>query len=121
MSIGRPSVRSLTGRGLESIISWIVTAAAFTFILGVIVAHGAPCIGSTTQQVATIARMGGQPGLMTFFCADCGTANSIWSILATAPGEESTSTGQGTSWAGAVVRLDGGCRRSDGLISVLGW
>ncbi len=67
--------------------SWIVTVATFALILGVIVAHGEPCSGSTAQQVPTIARMGAQPGLMAFFCGDCGMAAGIWS-LALAPGDE---------------------------------
>jgi hypothetical protein len=51
-----------------SMLSWIVTVVAFALILGVIVAHGEPCSGSTAQQVTTIARVGAQPGLMVFFC-----------------------------------------------------
>jgi hypothetical protein len=68
-------------------ISWIMTAAAFAFILAVVVAAGQPCGGSTTQQVAAFARMGGQPGRMTFLCAECGTADSIWSLPTADPGE----------------------------------
>jgi hypothetical protein len=69
-------------------LSWIVTVVAFALILGVIVAHGEPCSGSTAQQVATIARMGAQPGLMTFFCGDCGMADGIWSLAPIAPSDE---------------------------------
>src|SRR5689334_9475375 len=36
--------------------------------------------GSTEQQVTTIARIGAQPGLMTFFCGECGMADGIWSL-----------------------------------------
>jgi hypothetical protein len=75
MSAG--SVRGLTGRMPASMLSWIVTVAGFVLILTVIVAHAEPCSGSTEQQVAAIARMGAQPGLMTFFCGG-GMADSIW-------------------------------------------
>ena len=66
----------------------IVTVVAFALILGVIVAHGEPCSGSTAQQVTTIARMGAQPGLMAFFCAECGMADGIGSLAPIAPSDE---------------------------------
>jgi hypothetical protein len=88
MSASSPSVRGLTGRMRASMLSWIVTVA-FALIFGVIVAHGEPCSGSTEQQVAAIARMGAQPGLMTFFCGECGMADGIWSLALIAPSDES--------------------------------
>jgi|SRR5690242_18471529 hypothetical protein len=88
MSAG--SVRGLTGRMPASMLSWIVTVAGFVLILTVIVAHAEPCSGSTEQQVAAIARMGAQPGLMTFFCGECGMADSIWLLAPIAPSDEIT-------------------------------
>ena len=67
-----------------------MTAAAIAFLLAVIVAHAEPCSGSTEQQVAAIARMGAQPGLMTFFCGECGMADSIWLLAPIAPSDEIT-------------------------------
>jgi hypothetical protein len=52
------------------------------------VAHGEPCSGSTGQQVTTIARMGAHPGLMAFFCGECGMADDIWSLAPSAPSDE---------------------------------
>ena len=86
MSAG--SVRGLTGRMPASMLSWIVTVAGFVLILTVIVAHAEPCSGSTEQQVAAIARMGAQPGLLAFFCGDCGMADGIWSLAPTHSSEE---------------------------------
>jgi hypothetical protein len=88
MNAGAPNVRGLTGRMRASMLSWIVTVVAFALILGVIVAHGEPCSGSTEQQVRTIARLGAQPGLMTFFCGECGMADAIWSLAPIAPSDE---------------------------------
>src|SRR5690242_7205410 len=80
MSTRYASVRSLAGRKQARTISWVMTAAAVAFLLAVIVAHAEPCSGSTAQQVASIARMGSQPGLLAFFCTECGTADTIWSL-----------------------------------------
>jgi hypothetical protein len=77
-------VRSLAGRTRARMISCAMTAAAIAFLLAVIVAHAS---GSTAQQVAIIARMGGQPGFMTFLCAECGMADSIWSVRTATPDE----------------------------------
>jgi hypothetical protein len=66
----------------------IVTVVAFALIFGVIVAHGEPCSGSTAQQVTAIARMGAQPGLMAFFCGECGMADGIWSLAPIAASDE---------------------------------
>ena len=85
MSLRHANVRRLTGRMRARMLSWIVTAAAFAMILGVIVARGEPCSGSTAQQVTTIARMGAQPGLMAFFCGECGMADGMWSLAPIAP------------------------------------
>jgi hypothetical protein len=77
-------------------ISWVMTAAALAFLFAVVLAHGEPCSGSTEQQVTTIARMGAQPGLMTFFCRECGMADGIWSlahIIRSAPVRELTEPG----------------------------
>ena len=92
MSVGHPGARR-PGRMRASTLSWIVTAAALAFILGVMVAQGEPCSGSTAQQVAIIARMGAQPGLMAFFCGECGMADAIWLLPPTAPTEEIVSLG----------------------------
>jgi hypothetical protein len=48
MSIGHLSARSRSDRKRKRLISWIVTAAAFAFILAVIVAHAEPCTGLKT-------------------------------------------------------------------------
>jgi hypothetical protein len=69
-------------------LSWIVTVVGFALILTVIVAHAEPSSGSTEQQVTTIARMGAQPGLMTFFCGECGMAHGIWSLAPIARSDE---------------------------------
>jgi hypothetical protein len=61
---------------------------AFALILGVIAAYREPCSGSTAPQVTTIARMGAQPGLMAFFCAECGMAGGIWSFAPITPSDE---------------------------------
>jgi hypothetical protein len=61
-------------------ISWVMTTAALAFLFAVVLAHGEPCSGSTEQQVTAIARMGAQPGLMTFFCGECGMVDGIWSL-----------------------------------------
>jgi len=65
-------------------ISWVMTAAALAFLFAVVLAHAELC-SSTAQQVTTIARIGAQPGLMTFFCGECGMADSIWSLPPTGP------------------------------------
>ena len=85
MSTGYASVRSLAGRKQARTISWVMTAAAIAFLLAVIVAHAS---GSTAQQVAIIARMGGQPGFMTFLCAECGMADGLWWLAPITPSEE---------------------------------
>jgi hypothetical protein len=88
MSESDPSVRGLSGRMWASMFSWIVTIVAFALILGAIVTHGEPCSGPTAQQVTAIARMGAQPGLLAFFCGECGMADAIWSLTPIAPSEE---------------------------------
>jgi hypothetical protein len=76
-------------------ISWIATALAFAIILGALVAQGEPCSGSTMQRVATIARVGSQPGLVAFLYAECRMADGIRSLLPSAQGEEIAPVSQG--------------------------
>jgi hypothetical protein len=82
------SGRSLAGRRRARMISWIMTTAALACLFAVVLVHGEPCSGSTAQQVTTIARMGAQPGLLAFFCGECGMADGIWSLAPIAPSDE---------------------------------